>query len=46
MEKILEGTDWVVKKSQGAPKKYDAFANLKEDNSGSKPSTKKLNELF
>lgn len=46
MEKILEGTDWMVKKSQGAPKSYDAFAGLKEDNSKERPSTKKLNELF
>ena len=46
MEKILEGTDWMAKKSQGAPKKYDAFAGLKEDSSKERPSTKKLNELF
>ena len=46
MEKILEGTDWMVKKSQGAPKSYDAFAGLKEDSSKERPSTKKLNELF
>lgn len=46
MEKILEGTDWMAKKSQGAPKKYDAFATLKEDGSKERPSTKKLNELF
>jgi|TARA_B100000767_G_scaffold126355_1_gene120449 5'-3' exonuclease len=46
MEKILEGTDWMVKKSQGAPKSYDAFAGLKEDSKKERPSTKKLNELF
>ena len=46
MEKILEGTDWMAKKSQGAPKKYDAFAGLKEDSGKERPSTKKLNELF
>ena len=46
MEKILEGTDWMVKKSQGAPKSYDAFAGLKEDGNKERPSTKKLNELF
>lgn len=46
MEKILEGTDWMAKKSQGAPKKYDAFAGLKEDSNKERPSTKKLNELF
>lgn len=46
MEKILEGTDWMAKKSEGAPKKYDAFAGLKEDGSKERPSTKKLNELF
>lgn len=46
MEKILEGTDWMAKKSQGAPKGYDAFAGLKEDSSKERPSTKKLNELF
>jgi 5'-3' exonuclease len=46
MEKILEGTDWMVKKSQGAPKSYNAFATLKEDSSKERPSTKKLNELF
>jgi 5'-3' exonuclease len=46
MEKILEGTDWMAKKSQGAPKRYDAFAGLKEDSSKERPSTKKLNELF
>ena len=46
MEKILEGTDWMAKKSQGAPKKYDAFSGLKEDSSKERPSTKKLNELF
>ena len=44
--KILEGTDWMAKKSQGAPKKYDAFATLKDDSSKERPSTKKLNELF
>tara|TARA_B100000767_G_scaffold126354_1_gene120445 strand:+ start:207 stop:1433 length:1227 start_codon:yes stop_codon:yes gene_type:complete len=46
MEKILEGTDWMVKKSQGAPKGYDAFVGLKEDSNKERPSTKKLNELF
>lgn len=46
MEKILEGTDWMVKKSQGAPKSYDAFTGLKEDSKKERPSTKKLNELF
>ena len=47
MEKILEGTDWNSKRStgSGAPKGYDAFANLKKEEEKPAPP-KHINELF
>lgn len=47
MEKILEGTDWNSKRStgSGAPKGYDAFANLKKEEEKPTPP-KHINELF
>jgi len=46
MEKILEGTEWNVKKSTGAPRHFNAFSNLKEDKIDISKDSKKLNELF
>ena len=45
MEKILEGNKWLAAKAENAPKSYDPFAGL-EDETGSKPLTKNLNNLF
>ena len=46
MEKILEGTEWNVKKSTGAPRHFNAFSNLKEDKIDISKDSKQVNELF